>query len=577
MSIRPSNAAIALVVVLAGILLTTLVPQGPFRDLGSAEAASASYSYAENGTAAVATFTATDPDGDPITWSLTGDDKKSFTITGGVLRFKKSPNFEAPGSTDSDNVYSITVEASGGTLGVTVTVTNVDESGVASLDKPQPQAGRDLTASLTDDDDGITGQTWQWSRGTSASGPWTAIAKATSATRAPASGDVGYYLRATVTYTDSFGSGKTASAVSANAVEAKTLANAKPSFKDQDDDDNGSTVLDDIQVNRKVMEGDAGMAVGKPVTATDADGDILVYTLTSSTTVSVDTNDGVANDAGTRVPRFTIDSASGQIRTAVKLNFEAPAEDDANCIVRNGCRVEVTATDPSGASESQLVKIEITDVNEAPVFNSPENSGANAVETLWIEEDGTEESDEQLYTSSAGSAESDNRNANYVADDPDVADDTETYTLEGADKDFFEINNGALTAKNTTSANYEEKKSYSITVVVTGSDANDATRKKMTLRRDVTINVIDKEDTGIVTLSQREPQEGVAVVATLSDPDGGVSVSEWKWYQQNETNNDCPDDFTGTQINDAKSSTYMPKETDVTGTVNSQVGQVPEG
>ena len=44
------------------------------------------------------------------------------------------------------------------------------------------------------------------------------------------------YLRATVTYSDKFGAGKTASAVSANPVEAKTLSNAAPSFAAQDDD-----------------------------------------------------------------------------------------------------------------------------------------------------------------------------------------------------------------------------------------------------------------------------------------------------------------------------------------------------
>ena len=82
MSIRPSKAAIALVVVLVGVLLTTLVPHAPFRDLGHAEAAT-SVSYAENGTGPVARFSATDQDGDPIEWSLDGADSGAFTVTGG--------------------------------------------------------------------------------------------------------------------------------------------------------------------------------------------------------------------------------------------------------------------------------------------------------------------------------------------------------------------------------------------------------------------------------------------------------------------------------------------------------------
>ena len=40
------------------------------------------------------------------------------------------------------------------------------------------------------------------------------------------------FLRATATYTDKFGSGKTASVVSDEAVEDRTLANAAPSFAD---------------------------------------------------------------------------------------------------------------------------------------------------------------------------------------------------------------------------------------------------------------------------------------------------------------------------------------------------------
>ena len=35
---------------------------------------------------------------------------------------------------------------------MTVTVTDVDEAGVASIDRPQPQVGRPLSAGLLDDD-----------------------------------------------------------------------------------------------------------------------------------------------------------------------------------------------------------------------------------------------------------------------------------------------------------------------------------------------------------------------------------------------------------------------------------------
>ena len=47
--------------------------------------------YAENGTRPVATFTAMDPEGESINWSVSGTDMDDFTIVNGVLRFKSSP------------------------------------------------------------------------------------------------------------------------------------------------------------------------------------------------------------------------------------------------------------------------------------------------------------------------------------------------------------------------------------------------------------------------------------------------------------------------------------------------------
>ena len=59
-------------------------------------AGGASISYLENGTGPVAAFSATDQDGDPIVWSLSGNDAELFTIDGGVLEFKKPPDYENP-------------------------------------------------------------------------------------------------------------------------------------------------------------------------------------------------------------------------------------------------------------------------------------------------------------------------------------------------------------------------------------------------------------------------------------------------------------------------------------------------
>ena len=129
-----------------------------------AQTADSSIEFAENGTRPVGTFWAYDQDGDPIAWSLSGPDADLFTIDGGVLAFRESPDYEDPqsaargGRLAERNVYRVTVEASGGTHDVAVTVTDVDEYGTVSIDRRQPQVDRPLGASLSDEDVGRDGR-----------------------------------------------------------------------------------------------------------------------------------------------------------------------------------------------------------------------------------------------------------------------------------------------------------------------------------------------------------------------------------------------------------------------------------
>ena len=88
--------------------------------------------FAENDTAAVATFTATDPEADTITWSLTGADATWFSITAGELQFVAPPDFDTAADTGADNVYDVTVRAAddegAAERPVKVTVTDIDEA-----------------------------------------------------------------------------------------------------------------------------------------------------------------------------------------------------------------------------------------------------------------------------------------------------------------------------------------------------------------------------------------------------------------------------------------------------------------
>ena len=251
----------------------------------------ASIEYTENGTGPVTTYTAVDPEMTAIaSWTLGGADAADFTIEGGVLMFKKSPNYEMAMDDGTDNMYMVTVQAMDstgktGTKMVTVEVTNEEESGMVTLSALRPQSATMFTATLTDPDGSITGTTWQWAKASSSNGSYSNIENATSMSYMPDDGDIGSYLRATASYTDGEGSDKTQMAKSDYSVQRPRGANVAPVFPDQDPDnpeDQSETATRMVAENTA-----AGQAVGDPVVSEDADGDILTYTLLDDETRTV--------------------------------------------------------------------------------------------------------------------------------------------------------------------------------------------------------------------------------------------------------------------------------------------------
>ncbi len=89
----------------------------------------------ENSAGTIYTATATDPDGNALTFSLSGGaDQAAFAISAaGALSFARVPDFEAPTDADRNNVYLVQISVSDGTtsavLNLAVTVTNVGPDG----------------------------------------------------------------------------------------------------------------------------------------------------------------------------------------------------------------------------------------------------------------------------------------------------------------------------------------------------------------------------------------------------------------------------------------------------------------
>ena len=103
---------------------------------------------------------ATDADGDPLVYSLSGTDAALFTINAdtGEVSFIAAPDFEAPGDDGGDNVYDITVTASDGTnrtdhnVAITVTDYNIPVfTSPAAVSVAEGQTAA-YEAAATDDD-----------------------------------------------------------------------------------------------------------------------------------------------------------------------------------------------------------------------------------------------------------------------------------------------------------------------------------------------------------------------------------------------------------------------------------------
>ena len=146
-------------------------------------------------------------------------------------------------------------------------------------------------------------------------GSYRDIDDATSATYTPEDADSGSYLRATVTYEDTEGEGKTAMMVSELPSQRITGGNDAPEF-DAVQDPDGENDDAKATAKRSVAENtDAGKTVGSPLTATDDNGDTLTYTLT----------DAVGGTDGESAS-FGIDWGTGQILTKGDLDHETTVE-----------------------------------------------------------------------------------------------------------------------------------------------------------------------------------------------------------------------------------------------------------
>ena len=255
-----------------------------------------------------AVVTATDADGDTLTYSLEGADAAKFGIvsTSGQIQTRAGERYDR----EAKASYSVTVKAddsNGGTdtVAVTITLANAVEIPLAPV-APTVAATSGITTSLdvrwtapgNAGRPAITGYKLQYRQGSS--GDWTDHAHSgtgTSATIAGLTAATAYEVQVRAVNADgdgawsASGSGTTGSA-SNNAPEFSGTTAAR-SFTE--------TVGDATEA--------AARDVGAVVTATDADGDTLTYSL-----------------EGADAAKFGIVSGSGQIQTKAGEKYDREAK-----------------------------------------------------------------------------------------------------------------------------------------------------------------------------------------------------------------------------------------------------------
>ncbi len=581
------TATVTVNIVVTDINEPPLVKEG---DVNIANQATLTENYPEvkdnaPNTDAVATYVGSDPEGQPIIWDMRGADASFFTITGGVLKFKTPPDAENPrsrsgdntatpaalGTPDeaADNIYSVQVRAiatrvSGDTgpaqtveFIVNVTVDPVDEKGTLLLTRLQPEAD-DSDSSNSDTDYNIPNATraigvivtdpdgpaaitptvkWEVSEvvesaldleddnhwGDPADGP---IA---TATFTPKDGDVGKFLRVTVTYADSdtFLATDTVQVMSLYKVQAEEggYANGSPDFID---DEVTITVAESLTV-----DSDVGSAVGVRTGGTTAK-DRLTYSLVADGTHTAD------------IGYFNINQATGQITLAGELDADAQRDSDADGdidsddLAAGEYKVNVMATDPSGLSDIVAVVITASKVNDIPVL------GGTGRPELTIEENrdghtGVDNPSDQVFDGNVASA-APTVNVYTVTDDDGSHASIATWRLEGADAgDLQLVSTGGRTLIFKNAPDYENPADadgdnvYKVTIVAIDNDDGRA-------EFDVSIAVSNANEGGEVTLLDANGNEVVQphahgeITAELTDQDGGVSGVTWAWTK-NATNN----------------------------------------
>ena len=573
------------------------------------------------GTTAVTTLTATDPDSDDTTFTYSifgGADSAKFSInsSSGALTFKTAPDFENPTDTTTNNEYIITLRVTSGSnpremtteQTLTVTVADTDEAPEAPA---VPTLDSRTSTTLTLDwiapantGPPITDYDYRYRAGNA--GAWNTIANdindalTFTITTLTASTSYQVGIRATNDEGDSDWSTSTSfttlaappsapqSLTAAPASTQVTLAWTAPA--------SGTPTGYEYRYKSSGAYGNWTPATSPKIIAS------LINNTTYNFQVRAKSNSGpgteatvsatpIASTAPNSPPTFTsLTTATVNEGTTAVTTLIATDPDDTTftySIVAGADSAQFSINSSSGALSFKTAPnfenpTDTTSNNEYIVTLSV-TSGSNPREitteqTLTITVTDTNEVPTFTSPNTFDIVENQNTITTLIATDPDGDDNTFTYSiLGGADNAKFSLSGATLSFK--TAPNFEATQSsantntYTLIVTATSGSGNRAITTEQTLTINVTDDTtsndpIDQKAIGqpIITGSPQIGQRLTTSTTTIDDPIDGLTQPQYtyQWIRIEENGNEVV-------IQSANSYAYTPTQGDLGRTLKVRV------
>ena len=410
--------------------------------------------------------TARDNDGGTLTYDLEGTDQAAFALDGNQLQTRSGQTYDFEAKPRYDVVVRVE-DGQGGsnTIAVRINLTDQQER-PGTPDAPSVSASSSTSLEVTWDEPANTGPDIndydvQYREGDSGGfSAWTHNSAERTATITGRTPGTSYQVQVLAKSPEG-------TSVWSESGTGSTDPNQLPTF------------TDGLGATRTLAENTKGVKdIGDPVGATDPEMTPLTYAL-----------------EGTHADSFSIDTRSGQLKTRSGRTYDFEA--------LSRYSVNVKATDGHGGEGSIPVSIDLTDLNEAPVFTG---------------EPTLEATENQSFA------------GRVSADDLDQGDAITDYTLTGgSDRSRLEISNtGALTFRDDPDferpVDAGSNNSYVVEVTATGGSGGRA----LTAAQTVTVNVTDENEPPVFTIEDTfEVTENTrfAGLMVAQDVDAGDAIT----------------------------------------------------